>query len=57
MLSLGLPLTQPSEPRDAGVERFVDEPRPKNATQLYREIDRLMTTLVRTTELRLQQEA
>ena len=56
MLDSSLPLAlpglvaadAPDAPRD---------PRPRDATALYREVDRMMTTLVRSLEVKQQQRA
>jgi len=55
MLGSVLPLAVPGMPEmDATSEARRDE-RPKNATELYRQVDRIMTTLVRNGELRGQE--
>jgi hypothetical protein len=54
MLSFGLPLAVPglvdSDPNDPARK----EDKPRTASQLYREVDRLMTTLVRSSEVNAQ---
>ena len=54
MLSFGLPLVVPAVDSDAAGDVRRDT-KPRTATQLYREVDRLMTTVVRSVEVRTQQ--
>jgi len=57
LFGFGLPLAVPgATDSSAGApsEEAPRDTRPRNATQLYREVDRLMTTLVRGVEVRRQ---
>jgi hypothetical protein len=55
MFGSGLPLAIPAPiDADAAADARRDE-RPRSATQLYREVDRMMTTLVRSLEVQGQQ--
>ena len=55
MLSFGLPLALPGIVDFEVPAESRQNAKPRTATQLYREVDRLMTTVVRGTEVRTQQ--
>lgn len=55
MLSFGLPLAIPGIVDTDSSTATLRDAKPRTATQLYREVDRLMTTLVRGFEVSAQQ--
>jgi hypothetical protein len=53
-LVFGLPLLVPGTMGESGSDATQRNAKPQTATQLYREVDRLMTTVVRSVEVHSQ---